>query len=85
MKKLDQKSIDALQRPDTKVVAVDMTPEKKARFKLASDEIITVLKKHTTNPVEAYMLLKLMLEGFEETYDIRGGMICRNDDPQKGD
>lgn len=83
--KLDKKAIDALQRPDTRVVAVDMTPEKKARFKLASDEIIAVCKKHTANPVEAYMLLKLMLEGFEETYDIRGGTICRNEDIRKGD
>ncbi len=85
MKKLDQQAIDALKRPDTRVVAVDMSPEKKAKFKLASDEIIVILKKYTTGPLDAYMLLKLMQEGFEETYDIRGSTLFKNKDFEGGE
>jgi len=85
MKKLDQQAIDALKRPDTRVVAVDMSPEKKAKFKQASDEIIVILKKYTTGPLDAYLLLSLMREGFEETYDIRGSTLYRNEDLEKGE
>ena len=83
--KLDQQAIDALKRPDTKVKTVELTPEKKAKFKLASDEIIVVLKKYTDGPLDAYILLRLIQEGFEETYDIRGSTLFKNKELEKGD
>jgi len=85
MKKLDQQTIDALKRPDTRVVAIELTPEMKAKFKLASDEIVSTLKKYTQGPADAYMLLRLIQEGFEETYDIRGSTIFRNKDLDGGE
>jgi hypothetical protein len=85
MKKLDQQSIDALRQPDTKALYVELTPELKEKFKRASDEIVAVLRRYTKGPMEAYSLLILIKEGFEETYDIRGSIQCNNDDIRKGD
>lgn len=78
--KLNDKAIAALQQPDTKTIAFDMTPERKAKIKLVSDKIVDLLKAHTAGPLEAYMVLQFVMEGFEQTYDIRGGTILDSRD-----
>lgn len=81
--KLSKKAIEALKLVDTRVVAVDMDEVRKAKFKLVSDEILLILRSHMSNPLEAYMLLQFMIQGFEETYDIRGSTILQEEDMKK--
>ena len=85
MKKLDQQAIDALKRPDTRVVAMEFTEEQKTRFKLVSDQIIALLKQNTKGPIEAYALLVFIVKGFEHTFDIRGSTMLEKGDGDKGE
>jgi hypothetical protein len=78
--KIDEQARAALQQPDTKVVAIEMTPERKERYQRASGLIVDTLKANTNGPVEAYILLKCVIAGFEEAYGIRGGIIVGHEE-----
>ena len=70
----------ALGQPDTKAIAIPMTPELRDKYKRVSGEVIDLLKRNTKGPVEAYMILQFVQHAFEDAYDIRGGIIAENAD-----
>lgn len=72
--KINQQAEAALKQPDTKVLAIEMTDERWERFCRVFDQIIDLLRANTEGPAEAYMLLNVIRNGFEEYYGIRGGM-----------
>lgn len=81
--KFSQNAQAALQQPDTKAVTIEMTPERKEQFRKIGHEVMSLIISRTGGPVEAYMLLQFILNGLEESYGIRGGIIVENSDGQQ--
>ena len=42
--------------------------------------VCDLLRAETQGPVEAYMILQFVVDGFEATYGIRGGIIMGKED-----
>lgn len=53
------------------IVAMEMDPERRARFKRLAEEIVDLMKPHTS-PLEAYAILRMLVDSMEETYDFAG-------------
>jgi len=70
----------ALRKPDTQAKMIEMTPERQEKFKELSDGIIDYLRARTDGPIEAYMILRFVMEGFEEAFGIRGSIVVEKDD-----
>jgi hypothetical protein len=77
---IDDKAKAALKQPDTRSVQMEMTPERKARFSRVGGQVVDLLKANTDGPLEAYMLLQMVMHGFEDAYGIRGGIVMENKD-----
>jgi hypothetical protein len=71
--KIDERAQRALQQPDSRAVTVELTPELKAKYSRISEQVCTLLRANTDGPMEAYMILHFVVQGFEDTYGIRGG------------
>ena len=56
---------------EPQVLYIDMTPERKAKWKRASDELIALMKREFDSPIEAAAVLKFVLESLQQTYDIQ--------------
>lgn len=78
--RINEKAAAALQKPDTKAISMEMTPERQERFQRLSLQIIELLKANVDGPVEGYMLLHFVMDGFEEAYNIRGGFTTGKSD-----
>lgn len=65
----------ALGDPNTRAVAVTLTPEMKERLERVTIEIMGELRKRTKGPGEAYMVLTELVSSFEETYGFKGGFL----------
>jgi hypothetical protein len=81
--KVSDKALRAMQQPDTKSVTYEMTPERKEKFSRVSAAIVDLLKKETESPLESYMVLLFVTEGFEQLYNIRGGLIIGKDETKQ--
>jgi peroxiredoxin len=57
----------ALQKPDTQVHGIEMTPERKAKFSRVAGLVVDLLKQHSESPVEAYGMLQFVQHAFEDT------------------
>jgi hypothetical protein len=77
--KIDDKAAAALRDSSTQAIPIDMTPERKELFQRISGEIVDLLKRNTSGPIEAYMILHFVMLGFEENYGIRGGIVMGDD------
>ena len=77
--RIDAQSEKALQQPDTRVRTVEMTPKVRAKFARVSGLVIDLLRQHTDGPHEAYMVLQVIREAFEEKFGIRGAIIVPKD------
>ena len=62
----------ALRDPDTKVLAIEMTPERKERLQKITDAIADHLIRITNGPLEAYMAVSFLMQSLEETLEARG-------------
>jgi exonuclease III len=78
--KINDKAAAALQDPDTQAVSFEMTPERREQFKLIGKSIIDILRANTRGPLEAYSILHFLMQGFEESYGIRGGIVMEHSD-----
>ena len=76
----DEKTKAAMKMPDSKTVAFEMTPELREKFSSVASQLLDFLKARTSGPVEAYAILRIVCEGFESTYDIRGSITISKDD-----
>lgn len=81
--KINEQAEKALLEPDTKAIAIEMTEERKERFRQVSYQIIDILKSNTRGPVEAYSLLNFIKTSFEDCYGIRGGIVVNQGDTEK--
>jgi hypothetical protein len=77
--KIDEQASKALQEPDTHALAKEMTPERRARFSRVCGLVDDLLRAHVDGPLEAYMILKFMMNAFEETYGIRGAIVIEEE------
>lgn len=80
MTTINPKAEAALRQPDTRSVSYEMTPERKERFKVLTRRIVDILKSNCESPIEAYMCLQFVVEGFEHSFDIRGAVIVTHDE-----
>lgn len=71
--RIDDKSAQALQQPDTKIVSLEMTTERKQRYKRLAEQIIDLLQANAT-PLESYSILRMVIGSLQEAYGIRGGL-----------
>ena len=78
--KISEKTLRALQQSDSKAVTYEMTPERKEKFKRVSNSIVELLKSELDTPLEGYMVLVFVSQGFEEFYGIRGNVIIGKDE-----
>jgi hypothetical protein len=74
----------ALADPDTRVKAIELTPELKEKYSRVARELDDLLRARTSGPMEAYMVLQFVVQAFEECYGIRGGIIVSEDEFAKG-
>jgi hypothetical protein len=74
----------ALAEPDTRMKAIELTPELKEKYKRAAHDMNDWLRARTSGPMEAYMILQFVVQAFEECYGIRGGIIVGDDDFKNG-
>jgi len=74
---INPKDAAALKQPDTKIQSYEMTPERKEKFSRVSAELIDFIKSRTEGPIEAYAIVRLVCEGLEKTYGIRGNIFVR--------
>lgn len=81
-KDLSPKEIaDMLADSKTKAVAIDLTdPKTKARYQKISEAVIDLLRERTNGPMEAYMILRFVVQTLEEAYDIKGGFIVGDEE-----
>lgn len=70
----------ALGQPDTRTQTIEMTPERKAKYRRVTGLVVDLLNQHSDGPLEAYMMLQFIQHGFEDAYGIRGGIIMGDDD-----
>jgi hypothetical protein len=70
----------ALQKPDTKAVTIEMTPELREKYHRVTGKVVELLRAETEGPMEAYLVLQFVLHAFEDRYGIRGGVIVENGD-----
>ena len=61
----------------TKVLYIEMTDERKKHWSDVCDELQKLLKREFNSPVEAHAVLKLLLEGMEQTYDIKDSYLMK--------
>jgi hypothetical protein len=78
---LDDKARAALRDPSTRAVKIELTPELKAKYSRVSGQVVDLLMRNTTGPVEAYMILKFVSEALEARHGIRAGLILHEEDP----
>jgi hypothetical protein len=81
--KIDDKSLRAMQESDTKAVTYLMTPERREKFHRVSSAIVDLLRKETESPMESYMVLVFVTQGFEDLYNIRGNVIIGKDETKQ--
>jgi len=81
---LDPKVAEALSRPDSEAVLVEMTPALKEKYIRVCDMVGDLLRAQCEGPLEAYMILHFVQHGFEERYGIRGGLTISKDTPPQG-
>ena len=60
-------------------VVFDMDDARKKKFKTVSSKVVDLLRAEFTDPIEAYMLMKFVRDGLEQTYDIKGSLIYGKD------
>jgi hypothetical protein len=61
----------------SKVLYIDMTPERKAQWGRVTSEIIDLLKREFPSPIEAHAVLKIVLESMQQTYDIQDSFLMK--------
>lgn len=81
--KIDDKALRAMKQPDTKAVTYEMTPERRKKFRRVSGAIVDLLTRETESPMEGYMVLVFVTQGFEELHQIRGNVIIGNDEAKQ--
>jgi hypothetical protein len=81
--KISEKTMRALKQLDTKAVTYEMTPERKEKFKRVSNAVVNLLKAELDTPLEGYMVLVFVSQGFEELYGIRGNVIIGKDETRQ--
>ncbi len=64
----------------TTAIMLEMDDARRAKFKRLSAQIITLLKAECESPVEAYMLVRFIQDGFEQSYDIKGSIVYGKED-----
>lgn len=79
--KLDAKAEAALREPGVRAITVEMTPELKKKYSHVTGLVVDLLRTHTTNPLEAYMVLQFVQNALEARFGIRAGLILGDDDP----
>jgi ribosome maturation protein Sdo1 len=52
-------------------LTVELTAEQRAKWRTTTEQIINLVVKNTTNPLEALMLLHLCREALEETTGVK--------------
>lgn len=72
-----------MSKQERELVVHPMTEERKARFRTASMQIVDIVTKHTMDPVEAWHLLKFVMDGLEETFGVRGAVRIDTADQPK--
>lgn len=80
---VNDKALRAMQQPDGKAITFEMTPERRAKFSRVSGAIVDLLRAQTDGPLESYMVLMFVTNGFEQLYNIRGGVIIGADEPKQ--
>lgn len=65
---------------DTHVKTLELTPERKEKFARVSAEVMDFIKARTEGPLEAYAIMRLVCDGLEEVYGIRGNIFLSDDD-----
>jgi hypothetical protein len=80
---IDEQSAKALQDVDTQIVTLEMTTERKERYKRLAEQIIDLLRANAT-PLESYSILRMVLGSLQQAYGIRGGFEVEQDDAAHG-
>jgi hypothetical protein len=70
--KIDAQAEAALHQSDSKTIAIDLTPELKAKYSRVTGLVVDLLRANSESPFEAYMMLKFCQSAFEELFGIRG-------------
>lgn len=65
-----EKTQKALADPTTKMVAIEMTEERKARYSKICDDLIDWLTARTESPGEAILILHFVKHSLEESYEV---------------
>ncbi len=59
----------------TNAVMFEMDDARREKFKRVSAQIVDLLRAEFASPLEAYMLIKFVQEGFEQSYDLKGAIM----------
>jgi hypothetical protein len=70
----------ALRLPDSVAVEFEMTPERKKFHSEVARDVIRLLKSRCKSPLEAYAILRVVLEVMEKVQGIRGRLVVTEDE-----
>lgn len=62
-----------------KAAMFEMDEARREKFKRVSSKIVDLLRAEMESPIEAYMLLQFVRDGFEQLYGIRGSVVYGKD------
>jgi hypothetical protein len=78
--KINNQAAAPLKEQDIRGVKIEITPELREKFERVSHEIIDLLRAKTIGPLEAYAVLRFVMDGLEEVCGIRGAVIANHDE-----